>query len=513
MQPTVIQQILLALSLTVSALFFVYGYNCFYLLYSAKRYAVPAAGSLKGKPTVAIHLPIYNEKYVARRVIYSCAKVAECYGVELVRILVLDDSDDDTSDEVNRVVEDLGAQGFRIEVLRRADRSGYKAGALQKALEVTSEKYICVFDADFIPPSDFLLKVIPYMEADESLGLVQARWTHVNRGYNYVTKAVSLGIDGHFLIEQPGRLAAGCFLNFNGSAGVLRREALVKVGGWQADTLAEDLDVSYRMQLEGYRVLYVRDVCAPAEVPPSISGFKRQQARWACGSVQVAKKHLVKILLRKDLSLKQKFEAFTHLTYYFVHPLILAAFILAAFASILNVNTIGFDMPQPSSTSIAEYIRSLEAHNVTWLPLGAAILTCWAAVWVYYVASVRQQRLGLIRSLPALITLGFIGYGVSVSNTIQVLRALLSSSSQPFLRTPKYAIERSGDDWRGKKYQVLLDATLVIELLTIVLGAASIASADTFGNLGILPILVPYTASYVFVASLTIYHSRGAGSG
>jgi cellulose synthase/poly-beta-1,6-N-acetylglucosamine synthase-like glycosyltransferase len=265
----------LSLSMTLTLLFFLYGFNHYYLLFAARRYKSPNMPSdLSGEvPRIVIHLPVYNEKYVIRRLVDACARMAEQYGIESVKILIIDDSDDDTGDIVDQVVEDYIKQHLQIAVLRRGCRQGFKAGALQAALDKTEEEFIAIFDADFIPPPDFLLRTLPYFIHDEGLGVIQTRWAHVNRDYNILTRAIAIGIDVHFLIEQAGRYASGCLQNFNGSGGILRKTALIEAGGWQADTLAEDLDASYRIQFQGYHVLYLKDVLSPGEVPSTVPSY------------------------------------------------------------------------------------------------------------------------------------------------------------------------------------------------------------------------------------------------
>ncbi len=329
---------LLVLSLIVTFLFFLYGFNCYYLLAARRRYRSPVAPALNGsRPAVCIHLPIYNEKYVIARLLNAVACMAAAYGKDRVHIIVLDDSDDDTRDEVDRHIALHAARGMRMEVMRRRDRGGYKAGALQAALERTRDDFIAVFDADFIPSRDFLLRAVPHFLDNPLLGVVQGRWDHINRDYSPLTRALSIGINVHFLIEQPGRYAADCFLNFNGTCGIIRRKALEDAGGWQADTLAEDLDVSYRMQMAGYRIMYVRDLACQGEVPPSMPSFIRQQARWACGSLRTAKKLLARLWKTPGLALRTRLQGFIHLTYYMVHPLMYLSFLLACIGTILGV--------------------------------------------------------------------------------------------------------------------------------------------------------------------------------
>ena len=251
-----IQSIFFILSLILTLLFFAYGFNHYYLLSQARHYKLPILiKSPDAHPSVSIHLPIFNEKYVIRRLVAAVTRMAEAYGIDRVNILILDDSDDDTVSEIDTVVDEYLKKNFHIEVLRRGNRQGYKAGALQAALEKTPEEFIAIFDADFVPPSDFLLRTLPHFLQDERLGIIQTCWGHLNRDFNFLTKATAILMDIHFIVEQSGRYAAGLFQNFNGSGGVLRKNAIVKAGGWQADTLAEDLDLSYRMQLLGYHFL------------------------------------------------------------------------------------------------------------------------------------------------------------------------------------------------------------------------------------------------------------------
>lgn len=514
-----LETLLLFTSLLVTFLFFVYGYNCYYLLRAARGYEPPRLTRInhRRKPSVAIHLPVYNEKYVVGRLIKACVKMAEQYGKKRVRIVVLDDSDDETSQLIDRLVDKYSERGFAIEVLRRGSRAGFKAGALQKALEEAREKYIVVFDADFVPPPDFLNKTIPIMESDKRIGVVQCRWEHINRDYNFLTKCISIGVDAHFLVEHPGRQATNCLINFNGSAGVIRRKALVDAGGWQVDTLAEDLDASYRIQLKGYRVLYLSSLACPGEVPPTIPSFKRQQNRWACGSMQVARKILPTLLRDNRLGLRQKIEAFIHLTYYAVHPLMLLSFLLAALASILNLNVIAVRIPEEirEVREISELVgasQQIISQNPLLAALavvmGLAILCCMLSVWVMYGVAMKRQGLNPFKNIHRLLLLSLIGYGISISNTIEVAKALLTRRVWGFERTPKYAIEAPGDEWRSKKYQVPLNFKNVLEFSAAALGSLSIYSAISHSNLGIIPIVVFYTMSYMLVGALTLKQSR-----
>jgi cellulose synthase/poly-beta-1,6-N-acetylglucosamine synthase-like glycosyltransferase len=362
-----IQILFTAVSLILTLLFFLYGFNHYFLLNAARRYQTPALPEHSTfQPAVSVHLPVYNERYVVRRLVEACARMAEAYGKEKVKILILDDSDDETVLEVDTVVGEYKEKHFLIEVVRRGNRSGFKAGALQAALRQTREEFIAIFDADFIPPADFLLRTLPYFERNERLGIVQTRWTYFNKEDSLITRAISHAIDVHFLIEKPGRYAAGIFQNFNGSGGVLRTRAIMEAGGWHADTLAEDLDLSYRMQILGNRILYLRDVQSPGEIPPTIPNFKQQQGRWACGSLRVARKLRPGILRNRQLGFCRRLQAFLHLTGYMIQPLMVFTFGLSCLAAILGVNI--FHVPQVNTL--------IPAYGVFFAARAGALFCC-----------------------------------------------------------------------------------------------------------------------------------------
>lgn len=505
------QVVLLALLLLLTPFFFLYGFNLFYLLRAAAKYKPPDLPDPSSpRPPVSIHLPIYNERYVIRRIVAACARMAEEYGAERVRILIIDDSDDDTRKEVDAVVEEYLEKHIRIEVLRREGRQGFKAGALQLALDATKDDYIAIFDADFIPPADFLTRTIPCFVQDERLGVVQSRWTHVNRDYNLLTKAIAVGIDVHFLIEQPGRYADGCFLNFNGSGGVFRRSALLAAGGWQADTLAEDLDVSYRVQILGYRILYLRSLESPGEVPATVPSFKRQQARWACGSLRTARKLLPGLVANRELGLKTRLEAFIHLTNYMVHPLMFVSFVLACLAALLRVDT--FRAAQTAPLVSQGGSTASVPQSIVWGLLVSMVVLCTVSAWIYPVVALRAQGLKVSRNLASLLILFLLGCGISLNNTIEAGKALLTRRDWAFNRTPKYAIQDATGEWRGKAYQVPLDFVWYLEVALVCLGVVAMGYAAWRSDYGMLPILAPYTAAYAFVASLTVRQSRQEGS-
>ncbi|HSB67503.1 MAG TPA: glycosyltransferase [Anaerolineales bacterium] len=510
-----IQTVFIALSFALTFLFFLYGFNHYYLLSAAYRYKTPGlpGGTMTDKPRVAIHLPVYNEKYVMHRLILACASIAESYGRDRVKIVIIDDSDDETAEVIDQEIAEYQAKHLEIEVMRRSSRQGYKAGALQAALERTQEEFVAIFDADFTPPPDFLVRSMPFFLQDEQLGIIQSRWTHLNRGYNILTEAIATGIDVHFMIEQTGRYATGSLQNFNGSGGIIRTKALRQAGGWQSDTLSEDLDASYRVQMQGYRVLYLNDLQVPGEIPPTVPSFKKQQARWANGSLRTAKKLLPALLTSRKFGFRQRLEAFIHLTGYMVHPLMFTSFFLTCLAVLLRVDIFHFDKIV-TDLEMSGLFGSINAQNtlsiryVVWTLVGLLILFCTIAAWIPPLIALKQQPISLWRKFYDFVILFFLGCGVSLSNTIEAGKALLTNRDWVFKRTPKYDVRSRKENWSNKSYQVSLDFECFLELIFVCLGGASIGYSFWTSNLGALLILVPFTAAYAFVASLTILQSR-----
>lgn len=502
------------LSMILTLMFFVYGFNHYYLLSSTRKYKKPTLPEFQAnRPTVSIHLPIYNERYVVHRLVKACAVMAESYGIEKVNIKILDDSTDDTSLEIDKIVEEYKQRHLNIQVLRRENRKGFKAGALQAGLQQTKEEYIAIFDADFIPAPDFLLRTLPYFMQDETLGIVQSRWTHLNRDYNTLTKAIAIGIDVHFLIEQTGRFAAGVFQNFNGSAGVLRKSAILEAGGWQSDTLAEDLDLSYRLQNHGYKILFLKDLLSPGEIPPTVPSFKKQQGRWACGSLRTARKVLPNVFKNRQLGFKIRLQAFIHLTGYFLHPLMLFSFLLICAVTLLKVKNVGLSnsnpIPLPGKLQGIAGLPAVEILGyLGWNILLLGIVICTIAPWISMIVSLKSQNISVVRNLVSLLITFLLGFGISLSNTIEAGKALLTNRVWDFTRTPKYADLQKKPDWKKQKYQVPLDFTWILELALICLGGISIGIGILNLNYSALAILIPYTAAYLFVFSLTVFQSR-----
>jgi cellulose synthase/poly-beta-1,6-N-acetylglucosamine synthase-like glycosyltransferase len=510
-----LQGVFFVLSLILTLLFFLYGFNHYYLLNQASHYHQPILAAFPHtRPPVSIHLPVYNERYVVRRLVAACTHMAEAYGIDRVNILILDDSDDDTVSEVDSLADEYIKKQFHIEVVRRGNRQGFKAGALQAALDRTTEEYIAIFDADFVPPVDFLLRTIPYFIQDERLGIVQGRWTHLNRDSNMLTKAISILIDIHFVIEQPGRYAAGCFQNFNGSGGVLRKKAILDAGGWQADTLAEDLDLSYRMQMHGFRVLYLRDLQSPCEIPPTVPCYKLQQGRWACGSMSTARKILPDLLSNRELGVKQRLQAFIHLTGYILHPLMVISFVLACIATLSGLNNphaVQVNTLAPFYVNLFGVRASavITLQNLIWGLLGPLLALCTLAPWISSFSALKSQHLSLARHLSSFLVLLLLAFGISLSNTREAAKALFTNRIWSFVRTPKYADLKNKQDWQMRKYQIPLESVWILELAFIILGALAIVVAIQHSIIAPLLILAPFTLGYAFVFLLTILQSRG----
>jgi cellulose synthase/poly-beta-1,6-N-acetylglucosamine synthase-like glycosyltransferase len=474
---------ILVLYFFVLSILAIYGWHRYYLvyLYLKNKHKAPAPLPPPTElPRVTIQLPIFNEMYVADRLIDSVCEMD--YPRDRLEIQVLDDSTDETSEIAELAVRRHAARGFDIRYLHRVDRRGYKAGALEAGLKEATAAYVAIFDADFIPPPDFLQKTLPYFATDPKIGMVQARWGHINQDYSLLTKIQSMLLDAHFVLEHGGRNRAGFFFNFNGTAGVWRREAIETSGGWQHDTLTEDLDLSYRAQLAGWRFIFLPDVVSPAEVPVEMNSFKSQQHRWAKGSIQTCLKLLPRIL-RSNQPLAVKAEAFFHLSANFNYLLM----------SLLSV------LMFPSM-----WVRS----NMGWTEMMLIDVPLFFAATMsvgnFYVVSQRElysdwrQRL---RYLPFLMS---IGIGLCVNNTRAVLEALFRRESE-FARTPKYGIERDSDEWVGKKYHQSVGVQPLIELALGLYFTGTVFYALANQIYGTLPFLMLFQVGFLYTGLLSIF--------
>ncbi len=430
-------------------------------------------------PLITVQLPIFNERYVATRLIDAVCELD--YPRDRLEIQVLDDSTDETRQLVAARVALYRERGFAIRHLHRADRTGYKAGALAAGCREATGELLAVFDADFVPRPDFLRLTVPHF-TDPELGVVQARWEHLNRDYSRLTRAQAVFLDAHFLIEHVARHRAGNFFNFNGTAGIWRRQAIEDAGGWEHDTLTEDLDLSYRAQLAGWRFLFLPDVTAPAELPVDVVAFKRQQFRWSKGAMQTARK-LLRRVLSAPLPWTTRLEAFVHLTNNAAYPLMVLLSLLV-FPSMLLRRDI-----------------DLATLLVVDLPLffGATI-----AVIAYYVVSQwieSGSSDGVFRDLPSVLGLGV---GLAINNTRAVVEGLYEDGGV-FERTPKYRIEGRGDGWRGKAYRARSHVSLITEGLFALYFTLSIALAWMLEMWWSLPFLALFFHGYwfMFLSTLT----------
>jgi cellulose synthase/poly-beta-1,6-N-acetylglucosamine synthase-like glycosyltransferase len=433
---------------------FIYGTNFVYLTVVALRSGSrgPVCTIPTVWPSVTIQLPIYNEVYVARRLIDAVARMD--YPADRLHIQVLDDSTDETAVIAAKLVGCWRARGVDIAHVHRAGREGFKAGALRHGLLAATGELIAIFDADFLPRPDFLRNVVPALEADPSLAFVQARWGHVNRRYSLLTRLQAVAIDGHFGIEQTGRWASGNWFNFNGTAGVWRRCALVDAGGWQDDTLTEDLDLSYRAFLAGWRAGYLRLVEAPAELPVSFSAYRRQQHRWARGSFECAIKHLPAIW-HSDQPMARKISATLHLTGYVIHLLLLSLSLL--YPLLLLVSG-----PHPELFALLGV-------------LGAFNLTTLAPTLLFTLAQRQLGRRWLVQ-VPMVLLLSVFGCGMMV-NTGRAAWQTLRRRPAIFERTAKFGVRERREDWRRFRYQSGPDRIVLAELALAALNALTSAVA------------------------------------
>jgi cellulose synthase/poly-beta-1,6-N-acetylglucosamine synthase-like glycosyltransferase len=476
------ETLILVLYFFVLSILAIYGWHRYYLVYlymKNKDRAPEPPAPLDAFPPVTVQLPIFNEMYVADRLIGAVCELD--YPRELLEIQVLDDSTDETKDIAELAVRRYAAKGFDIKYLHRVDRTGFKAGALEAGLKQASGHFIAIFDADFIPPSDFLKRTLPYFATDPKIGMVQARWGHINQDYSLLTKIQSILLDAHFVLEHGGRNRAGCFFNFNGTAGIWRREVIPDAGGWQHDTLTEDLDLSYRAQLKGWRFIFLPDLVSPAEVPVEMNSFKSQQHRWAKGSIQTCMKLLPKIL-RSNQPFGVKAEAFFHLSANFNYLLM----------SVLSI------LMFPSM-----YVR----YSMGWTEMMLIDIPLFAAATLsfcnFYMVSQRELYPDWKARLKYLPFLMSIGIGLCVNNTRAVIEAMFGKQSE-FARTPKYGIERDSDDWVGKKYHQSVGVQPMIELALGLYFTATVFYALANGIYGTLPFLMLFQVGFLYTGLLSI---------
>jgi cellulose synthase/poly-beta-1,6-N-acetylglucosamine synthase-like glycosyltransferase len=434
-------------------------------------------------PPVTVQLPIYNERYVVERLIEETVKME--YPKELLQIQVLDDSTDDTAPFAEALVARYQALGYPIEYHHRSNREGYKAGALQAGLATATGEFVAVFDADFCPPPDFLLRTIHFF-AERTVGVVQTRWSYINRDYNFLTEVEAMLLDGHFILEHGARSRAGYFFNFNGTAGILRKAMIADAGGWQHDTLTEDTDLSYRAQLKGWRFVYVPGLDCPSELPVEMHGFQVQQSRWAKGLTQVAKK-LLPAILRADLPKRLKVEAFLHLTPNLSYPLM-----IVVSALMLPVMIVRFYMGP---------------FQMVFLDLPLIVASFWSISLFYVVAQRELYPKTWKRSILMLPMLIAVGVGLTVINTRAVLEALFGVQTA-FARTAKFAISDRPMNLEVKRYRSRAGWLPYAEILVGLYFVTMVVFAIETNNFFALPFLLLFVFGYWWAAFSTIYQEH-----
>jgi len=466
------------LYVVISACLSVYGFNAFFFifLYLRHRREQTPCPPLDTFPAVTVQLPIYNEMYVVQRIIDAVARLD--WPQDRLQIQVLDDSTDETARIARECVERYRQQGFDITLMRRANRTGFKAGAMNEAMTGVRGEFIAVFDADFAPAPDFLRHTIPHLVADPGLGFAQARWGHLNDESSMLTLAQAIAVDGHFAVEHTARESAGWLTQFNGTAGVWRRQCIEACGGWDGSVLTEDVDLSYRAQLAGWRGRTLTDVVAPAELPAQVAAFKRQQFRWAKGTVQCLLKHKG-ALARAPISWVARLQGFLHLSGYLAHPLMIAVML-----SVLPL--IWYDLLDRWT---APFLGLASFGPLTMYTLGQCVL--YRHWW---------RRL---EAIPALIC---IGIGLALNSTVAVAEALLGVESA-FKRTPKFRLEGKNRYWQGRQYTLSLSASTWGEVLLALYALLTVWVAAVKGSVEAIPFLLLYVVGFGYVSVLGLSES------
>ncbi|RME25742.1 MAG: glycosyltransferase [Deltaproteobacteria bacterium] len=492
---------------------FLYGLNCYVMMWLFKRARerqkrqderlLERFNELYGEddlPVVTVQLPVYNERLVIERLIDAACSID--WPRDKLEVQVLDDSTDDSRQITAELVEKYRAMGHDIKHIHRTNRTGFKAGALANGMNRARGEFFAIFDADFVPPKNFLRDTIPFLLMDERCGFVQTRWGHRNRNYSLLTQAQAIGIDGHFVVEQSARAWNGLFLNFNGTAGVWRKKAIEEAGGWQDDTITEDLDLSYRAQLSGWHGRFLFDTVTPAELPTNINAFKSQQYRWAKGSIQTAIKLLPKILRHPEAGIFKKLQAVLHLTHYMVHPIIFLMVLL-----VLPLLMAARDAFEP----------------LVVVPLLAMMVLSMVAPSALYVFSQRQaypqEWKSRLKYLPVLVVLGM---GLAINNTLGVIGALIRRKNRDeFVRTPKLGMLAEVHTVSGSaaslyqaatlkkkaaEYRIPLKGMFLIEGFMFFWTVAAFAQYMALYKFVIGPILLLHAAGFAYVCTTSIIH-------
>ena len=497
-QPSFIQHAIMTVYMALLAAVAFYGVHRYILVYLYLKYRnqiyLPK-GQFKELPRVTVQLPMYNEDVVAERIIRATCLID--YPLDRLEIQVLDDSTDHSAEIARLACEQWAAKGYPIKYIHRTNRVGYKAGALADALPQATGDFIAIFDADFVPPRDILQNVVQYF-TDDKIGMVQVRWDHLNRDASLLTRSQAIFLDGHFVIEHTARNRSGRFMHFNGTAGIWRRTTIDDAGGWEHDTLTEDLDLSYRAQLKGWQFVYLPQVCAPAELPPEMISFKQQAHRWTKGSMQTAIKLLYRILQSRHLSYRIKLEAFFHLTNTVVYPLMVLLTLLmypVFFGYYHNINA-----PLKEHTW-GHFLFSLSLF---------VLATCSASTFFVFG---QRELLGKQAGWKTILHLPFLmalGVGIALNNTKAVFEAIwcgIRHKSAEFVRTPKYGVTGNNRNWRQAR--LFSVKKLWLPVLEIAFGtymAVCILISIWYGfGYSTIPFLMIFAGGYFYVGFSSLH--------
>ncbi len=482
------EDLILGAYFTSLLVLFLFGSHSFVMIYFYYKHEQwkPRSDEAQGfEPVVTIQLPIFNELYVVERLIDAVCNID--YPKDKLEIQILDDSTDETVEKVAGLVEKKREQGFDIVHLHRSNREGYKAGALREGLKATRGDFIAIFDADFVPRPEFLRKTLPYF-TNPKIGMVQTRWEHLNSEYSFLTRAQAMALDGHFVVEQQVRNKAGFFINFNGTAGIWRKTCIIDAGNWEDDTLTEDLDLSYRAQLRGWKFVFLNDVTSPAELPSEINALKSQQFRWTKGAMETARKILPRVW-KADLPLRIKLQSTVHLTNNLVFPFILLA-------GILNVPLI--------------FIKQGGAHN-TYFAFMSIFVLAFIGSFLFYLYSQKDVYTDWRRRIFLFPIFMAGSMGFSVNNTRAVLSGIFGRKRSEFVRTPKFMIESEKDQWAGKKYagtSSKIPKGVFIEIFLAIYCFFGVVASIYFLEIAALPFQLLFFFGFGLVGWMSIQHAR-----
>jgi cellulose synthase/poly-beta-1,6-N-acetylglucosamine synthase-like glycosyltransferase len=466
------------------SILFIFGLHGFVLLYYHRKYKSvkhEPQQEIENLPIVTIQLPLYNEYYVIDRLINSVCLID--YPKEKLEIQVLDDSTDETVNLVEKIVEEKKKEGLDILHIRRTNREGFKAGALKEGLKTAKGEFVAIFDADFIPHEDFLKKTLQHFN-DEKIGMVQTRWEHLNSDYSLLTRAQALALDGHFVIEQTVRNKAGFFINFNGTGGIWRKKCIEDAGNWNGDTLTEDLDLSYRAQLNGWKFIFLKDFTSPAELPSEINALKSQQFRWTKGAIETEKK-ILPMVWKAKVPLRIKLYSTFHLTNNFVFPFILLA-------AILNVPLI--------------FVKNSGSHELYFAFMSIFVLA-FVSSFLFYLYSQKDIHPDWRKRIVLFPIFMAGSMGLALNNSRAVFEGLLNRKSE-FVRTPKFKVVGEDGTWIGKKYMnKKIGFAVIVELVLAIYCLVGVASSIYFLEIASIPFQLLFFIGFSFVSITSIKHA------